>query len=709
MYLEKISLYNFRQFGIIDDASPGITVHLNPKFNVLVGENDSGKTAIIDGIRYLLGSVSDDFEKISQEDFYSSSKDIYSDQFFIEGIFTDLSDKEAGAFLEWLSFDAKNNYTLRLILRVEKRKNENGIEYIDRRLLAGDDNFESRLDSEAKNLLKTTYLKPLRDASSELKPGFRSRLVHILKAHPTFKKNEEQNHKLVEVMEMANKEIEKYFESEYIDGHSLINDIENLLSSFYDNLDQSKSKAKFAVTNSDLTSILRKLSLNTEDVNLGLGNLNLLFIATELLLLNNYVDNDEIVGPKITLIEEIEAHLHTQAQIRLIKFLENELEQEGNKSQFILTSHSSNLVASVDPKNIILIHKQRAYPMNDQYTLLKQEDYKFLERFLDSTKSNLFFAKGIIFVEGESEMLLLPALASLIGYPLHQSGVSIVNVRGTSFERYIKLFSRSTLWTEEMQLPTLDVPVSIVTDADIKPYIYYEFEDMEKPFFNIEDEAKLDEILPHIAKSKEKLRTDYIGVDYSTLRKLAKDFGFEVTKENEDILTFLIKKEITEDYISSIDSFKRGAMVQHYNTYDCNLNVSIAPQWTLEFSLALSVLAKLLYRSIHINRYQKPLAGHKKKEYYDMVKEIEEEKLSDKDKKSTAYKIFKPVNDGLVSKAEVAQTLAIYIDRLIKENPAKAQNLKNQILRDGHLSYLVDAIMHASNAKPLEVEVTANE
>ncbi|HEF5693210.1 TPA: AAA family ATPase [Bacillus cereus] len=709
MYLEKISLYNFRQFGVREDGAPGITVYLNPKFNLIVGENDAGKTAIVDGIRYLLGSVSDDFEKIAQEDFYSADKDKYSDYFFIEGIFTNLSDKEAGAFLEWLSFDDKNNYILRLILKVEKRKNENGIEYLDKKLLAGEDTCESRLDSAARNLLKTTYLKPLRDAESELKSGFRSRLVHILKAHPAFKNNEEQTHKLVEVMQEANKEIEKYFEGEYIEGHSLISDIENLLSSFYDTLDQSKSKAKFTVTNSDLLSILRKLSLGNEDINLGLGNLNLLFIATELLLLNNYVDHDEIVGPKITLIEEIEAHLHTQAQIRLIKFLENELGKEGNRSQFILTSHSPNLVASVDPKNIILIHKQKAYPMNAQYTLLEQRDYKFLERFLDSTKSNLFFAKGIIFVEGESEMLLLPALANLIGYPLHQFGVSIVNIRGTSFERYIKLFSRSPVWTEAMQFPTLDIPVSIVTDVDVKPYIYYEFEEKEKPFFSIEDETKVDEILPHINKTKEKLKVEYIGFEYSTLKKLAKDFGFKVLEENEMVLTSLIKKEITEDYIASVDKIKREEMINKYKPYNCNLNILIAPKWTLEFSLALSVLAKLLYRSIHLNRYQNPFSKFNKREYYDLVKEIEKDDLNETEQMQVAYKIFKPVNDGIVSKAEVAQTLAIYIEKIIKEYPAKAEELKNKILEDEELSYLINAILHAANATQIRDGVLVGE
>ena len=424
-----------------------------------------------------MGSVSDNFEKIKQEDFYSYSKDHYSDYFYIDGTFEGLADKEAGAFLEWLSFDEHNNFLLRVCLRVEKKKNDNGQEYIDRKLLAGEKDYESRLDGKARDILKTTYLKPLRDASSELKPGFRSRLTHILKAHPAFKQNDDGSvHKLVEAMEETNKKVEDFFKEEYSEGHSLIEDIERLLGDFYDSADNSKSKARFTVSRTDLTSILRKLSLDTEDVNLGLGNLNLLFIATELLLLNNNLDDQQIIGPQVTLIEEIEAHLHTQAQIRLIKFLEEELERTNNRNQFILTSHSSNLVASIDPKNIIMINNKMAYPLHEKYTRLDSSDYGFIERFLDSTKSNLFFAKGLIFVEGDSEMLLLPALANLIGYPLHKNGISLVNVGGTSFERYIKLFSRSELWTNQMGYSSIDLPISIITDLDVRSWSYYEYE-----------------------------------------------------------------------------------------------------------------------------------------------------------------------------------------------------------------------------------------
>ncbi|WP_271852610.1 ATP-dependent nuclease [Planococcus maritimus] len=702
MYLRSISLINFRQFdGTVD--KPGITIFFNPNFNVLVGENDSGKTAIIDSIRYLLGSVSEDFDRISQDDFYyRQSEDYYVDNFSIEGQFIDLNEKEAGAFLEWLSFDEENNYQLNVSLRVEKRKNDNGQEFIEKKLLAGDRNFETRLDSKARDILKTTYLKPLRDANSELKPGLRSRLANILKAHPTFKDTGDDNeHKLVLAMQEANTKVENFFEEDYTKGHSLIKDIEDILGDFYDQAEQSKSKSKFSVSKTDLISILRKLSLSTLDINLGLGNQNLLFIATELLLLNKFINEQEIIGPQITLIEEIEAHLHTQAQIRLIKYLEGELEKTQNRNQFILTSHSTNLVSSIDPKNIILVHKNSAYPLSENYTMLEEQDYNFLERFLDSTKSNLFFAKGLIFVEGESEMLLLPALANLIDYPLHKYGISIVNIGGTSFERYIKLFSRSDFWKNEMQYPSIKTPISIVTDLDVKPWSYYEKEGTTKTTFIISTEEELKKVLEHCEESIEDINLNCLGAEYSTLEKLAKNFSFSLKESNRDIINQLTNKEITPEKISELSTEKITSIESKYSMYDANLKVCVSPKWTLEYCIALSPLVEVLLRSIFEMQYKKPYQGKNKVSFDALMSQITERYIVNE---MAAYEIFKPLNDKNVSKAEVAQCLAIKLNEISKK-PEEKVALKDIIMKDQSLNYLIESILHATSLETREDEV----
>jgi putative ATP-dependent endonuclease of the OLD family len=700
MYMKSISLTNFRQFGTEKGSEPAITVEFNPNLNILVGENDSGKTAIIDAIRYLLGSISDDFEKIKQEDFYRESKDVHSDYFYIEGTFVDLTDKEAGSFLEWLSFNNEHEYELRVSLRVEKKKNQNGQEYIERKVQAGEKIFESRLNSQAKEFLKTTYLKPLRDASNELKPGFRSRLAHILKAHPAFKEsNDDLDHTLVITMQEANEKVENFFQEEYKDGRSLVRDLELLLSDFHDVADQSKSRSKFSVSQTDLTSILKRLSLDTEDINLGLGNLNLLFIATELLLLKNDSE-DNVIGPQITLIEEIEAHLHTQAQIRLIKYLEEELERKKKKNQYILTSHSTNLVASVDPRNIIFMNNRVAYPLREEYTQLELEDYAFLERFLDSTKSNLFFAKGIIFVEGDSEMLLLPALANLIGYPLHKSGVSLVNVSGTSFERYIKLFSRSDLWKKTMKRPSINTPISIITDLDVKPWIYYNVEGKTKSVYSLVDDTELHEVLDLCDEQLDDVIPEHIGIEYATLNKLSAGFGFTLTEDNQHEIDSLAKKNISEQFITSSELQKSASLNEKYSNYDANLKVCIAPNWTLEYSLALSSLAPLLLESIQEVRYKKPYEG-KKKEVFNALKE---KSIKNPRDPQVAYEIFKPVNDKLVSKAEVAQRLAIKLNAAANDAKLRLE-MEERISQDDNLEYLVRAIVHSSTLPKVLEEV----
>lgn len=698
MYLKSLSLTNFRQFGIGDNDEPGLTLLFNPNFNVIVGENDAGKTAIVDGIRYLLGSVSDDYEKISEDDFHYIAENVSSDSFYIEGTFTSLNEREAGAFLEWLSFDETNNYELRVSLKVEKKKNDNGKDYIERKLQAGDKSFETMLDSRARDILKTTYLKPLRDASNELKPGLRSRLATILKAHPAFKVSEvDSSHQLVTAMEEANLKIESFFNENYVPDRSLIKDIDGLLSDFYDQEDQSKSKSRFTVSKTDLASILRKLSLDTIDRNLGLGNQNLLFIAAELLLLNDFIDGEKIVGPQITIIEEIEAHLHTQAQIRLIKYLENKLKQENNMSQFVLTSHSPSLVSSIDPKNIIFLHDKVAYPLREEFTMMSTEDYLFMERFLDSTKSNLFFTKGLIFVEGESEMLLIPALANLIGYPLHKFGITLINVNGTSFERYIKLFSRSDSW----QGPLIELPISIITDLDIKPLIYYSVEDKNQVSFSIQNEDQLMQVLEHCDESIEEITCIFFGNEFSTLKKLADSFGFTLDSTNQFEIEIIVKKNINEETIKILSTDKKEKLTEKYCSYNANVDVFVSKEWTLEYCLAKSCLSLQLLKATFEARYNNPYRGKNNEKYEDIKNKLNP--VSDQDDE-VAYEIFKPLNDKNVSKAEVAQNLAVKLFDFTK-NPEEHDEWKNKVLEDENLKYLIDAIRHSSNISNTTEEV----
>ena len=103
------------------------------------------------------------------------------------------------------------------------------------------------------------------------------------------------------------------------------------------------------------------------------------------------------------------------------------------------------------------------FDLSEEKTGLEKSDYLFLQRFLDSTKANLFFARGIIMVEGDAENILIPVIADILGYSLEKYGVSIVNVGSTAFLRYSRIMIRS-------DGSSIGIPVSVITDCDVKPY-----------------------------------------------------------------------------------------------------------------------------------------------------------------------------------------------------------------------------------------------
>ena len=101
MYLSSLCIRNFRCFDNADHVIP-----FNPGLTVLVGENDSGKSAILDAIRIVLGTTDYGWIRIEASDFYN--EDI-SQEITILCKFSDLSSDEQAAFLECLTYEDSEN------------------------------------------------------------------------------------------------------------------------------------------------------------------------------------------------------------------------------------------------------------------------------------------------------------------------------------------------------------------------------------------------------------------------------------------------------------------------------------------------------------------------------------------------------------------------------------------------------------------------
>ena len=469
MYLSNIKLWNFRKYGsdTFDIDNPNLDLNFTEGLNVLIGENDSGKTAIIDAIKIVLKTHSYEYIKIEADDFYNNS-----DRLRIELKFKGLLDEEAKNFTEWLTWEGQGENSTP-ILRVFYDVRRKDYKILPSEVKAGVDTEGYSLTAEAREYLKATYLRPLRDAENELISKRNSRLSQILLGDDIFKEKEIP-HPLVEEFKNINNSIEDYFK-DGAEGADIKKKIDSYIKGFYG----EEKESLFEASKNDIKSILEKLSLSLNgQKNVGLGTLNRLFMAAELLHLNK--ENWE--GLRLGLIEELEAHLHPQAQMQVIETL-----QKQDEVQLIITTHSPNLASKIKLKNLIICNGNNAFPMGKDYTELNEDSYVFLEKFLDVTKSNLFFAKGVILVEGWAEEILIPSLAKAIGFDLTTKGVSVVNIGNLGFDHYSKIFLRKNA-------PFMDIPVAVVTDCDVREYEVNGNDYQKKDNIDSERENKIIEI-----------------------------------------------------------------------------------------------------------------------------------------------------------------------------------------------------------------------
>ena len=173
----------------------------------------------------------------------------------------------------------------------------------------------------------------------------------------------------------------------------------------------------------------------------GLGYNNLIYAST---IFGDIIQRKELLKQdyNLLLIEEPEAHLHPQLESTFFRYLQK-LDIH-NEFQIIVSSHSPTITAKTKLDNVIVMKNinNTIYATSIKDTCLKNEDKIFLKKFLDVTKSQLFFSNGVILVEGISEALLLPIFAKMLGeeYDLEKNGIEVI-VTGISFQRYSGLFN----------------------------------------------------------------------------------------------------------------------------------------------------------------------------------------------------------------------------------------------------------------------------
>lgn len=483
----------------------------------------------------------------------------------IDADFAELNDDEKITFLSWCDAD----FNAKLHLCISESTSRPG--RMKRRYWGGQA-MSSIFEDDTFDRVECIYLPPLRDAEAKLSAGKRSRLTPLLK-----KQYGENTQALVQSVTEFNNSIAQNEGGK----HSEIDAVKTSINKIIDeslgkrlgqsiNLQFSETTFNRIVENirmvffphSGETDIEKFRDLSTN----SLGYNNLLYIATVFSELE-LIKNTDIFT--ILLIEEPEAHLHPQLQVKFIKYLES-LTGTLSNAQVIVSTHSPVLASSVKLNKLIHLYstgKKIVATTLSNKKYFNNNSEKYINRWMDVTKSTMLFSRGVILVEGIAEALVLPRLAEIVlqnynsthqpneqlASTLDEMGISVININGVNFAHFMQLFGNFN-GSSGASIP---IYCSGLTDRDPGKDIYPQKDEEPRsnnPVFVYQDEINRNDRMRLFISPLKTFEYDLATYNPAVMAKTLRELWPIKRGEVYGILTTIIGKENKYDDLSELSN-----------------------------------------------------------------------------------------------------------------------------------------------------------
>jgi putative ATP-dependent endonuclease of OLD family len=474
MRISKINIKNFSDFEIMTGDNI-----------VVVGENKVGKSNLIFALQLILDPGLSELDR----------------QLGLEHFWDGLGDDKLGAVIEIAIelTDFENNPRLlahlgdcivdpgppmvsRLTYRFQPKAGLDGepqsiadYEYI----LFGGLDANNAMRPGLRRMLPLDVLAALRDAEKDLATWRRSPLRPLIEGLAA-RLNEADRNAIQEAVDTAQNTLAERDEVQAV-AKKISGRLEEMVGPAH------TTRISLGLAPAQIDALLRAFRLLIDDgargvADASLGTANLIFLVLKSLELDRLVKEEERDHTFLA-IEEPEAHLHPHVQ-RLVyrhfltgadetKGEDEDAEGNGDEAPVpasrlttILTTHSPHIASIAPLRSLVLLRRDgagdRTVGVSTAKTPLTTKDESDLQRYIDVTRGELFFARGIILVEGDAERFLVPAFAEALDIHLDQRGISICSVGGTNFAPYVKLIGPAGLAIPHVVLTDLD-PVAAGT------------------------------------------------------------------------------------------------------------------------------------------------------------------------------------------------------------------------------------------------------
>lgn len=467
MKLTKVIINNFRSFG---DSQ---VIGFNDQ-TVLIGNNSSGKTTVLQALSKLFSDKQND-RIIRKSDFHLPKglrPGENSRPLFIETIFEfDELDGTAyspaiPSFFEHFTVsqgDAKPFLRIRLESSWEDDGTVEGsidtqIYYISSTEDIIKDEDKHRAPRKDLDKIRVLYVPASRTPEKELGNASGSMLSRLVNSI---------NWTDDEIKEITNKidELNNTFLSESGALTQINQEIQKSWKLYHE--DNRFSQAELTINSSEMAGALRQIALKfspttTEEAftvsDLGDGLRSIFYFSLvdsildiELKIIKDREENPDnprfkLIPPILTIlaIEEPENHIaphHIGKLVKRFKQLSN-----NDNSQVVLTSHSPAIVKRIEPEDLRYLRIEnndrvlQTIVSSIQLPQAIDESYKYIKGAIQAYPE-LYFAKLVVLGEGDSEELLLPKFFDLLGKEIDSSQISIVPLGGRHVNYFWKLLT----------------------------------------------------------------------------------------------------------------------------------------------------------------------------------------------------------------------------------------------------------------------------